>query len=301
MAAMKKPLTVALGAFFAGCASAPTAPPPPGSGEPAVRVASWEGTRVSYEDAGLGDEALVLIHGWAGSTVSWKHQFPVLAERARTLVIDLPGHGASDPPPEGYSFRAFADAVAAVMDDAGVRRGVIVGHSNGTPVALQFYRRYPERTLALVGIDGTLAKLFDAADVEALFAPFRGEGWREAMAGLLDGMPGPGLSTADRAAIREMALGTRHEAVVGGLDATLDPAAWSEDPIEVPVLLLLADQPTWDAPYEAWVRAHVPRVDLRRWHGVGHYLQMERPAEVRAALEEFLAANDLLPERAQRD
>jgi len=248
-----------------------------------------------YLDSGGTDtQALVLVHGWASSTESWRHQFPDLADLGRVLAVDLPGHGASAPPANGYSMAGFADAIAAAMDDAGVREAVLVGHSNGVPVIAHFYRRHPERTLALVGLDGTLKQLFDAETFEPAFAPFRGEDWREVMSEMIAAMPGPGLADDDRAAIEAMALGTRHEAVIGGAEATLDPAAWSEAPIEVPLLLIHARQPTWDADYEAFVRRLAPQVDYRVWDGVGHYLQMERPAELRAALEEFLAAHALL-------
>ncbi len=290
---MKPRLALPLLLAATACAAAP-APPVVEDDAPRERFAPWEGTRVHYLDAGAGAEALVLVHGWAGSTAAWSRQLPALSGRARTLAVDLPGHGASDPPPAGYSFAAFADALAAVLDDAGVARAVVVGHSNGTPVAAAFCHRHPERALAMVGIDGALLSVFRAEDVEPVLAPFRGERWQEAMSAMIDGMPGPGLSALDRAAIRAMALATRHEAVVGGLDAALAPDAFSPAPLAVPVLLVLARQPAWSAEYEAAVRALAPRLDWRVWTGVGHYLQMERPDELRAALESFLDANGLL-------
>jgi pimeloyl-ACP methyl ester carboxylesterase len=43
----------------------------------------------------------------------------------------------------------FANAIDAVLRDAKVERAVLVGHSMGTPVARQFYRKYPQKTLAI--------------------------------------------------------------------------------------------------------------------------------------------------------
>lgn len=263
-----------------------------GAGTP--REARVAGARIHYENAGEGDEAIVLVHGWASSTETWSHQFPALAERARVLVLDLPGHGQSEAPDAPYTMALFADAVAAVMDAAGVERGVIVGHSNGAPVALNFYRRYPERTLAIVAVDGALKQVLTREQAEPMFAPLRGDGWREYLGGFLDRMSGT-LSEEDAAAVRAMALDTPHEAIVGGFEAAVDPASWSEEPIDVPVLALLTAQPAWNADYEAWVRAHAPRLEYFVWQDTGHFLQMERPGELRVALTRFLHDYGLLP------
>jgi len=282
---------VLLVGLLAACASPHVTADPE---TPVERNALVDGRRVHYLDAGVGTEALVLVHGWASSVVTWRHQFPELATRARVLAVDLPGHGESEPPADDYSMMLFADAVVAVMDDAGVERGVIVGHSNGAPVALNVYRRHPDRTLAFMVIDGTLRSTMTPDAAEAMFAPFREEGWQDVLAGMIAGMSGPNLSEQDRIAVREMALATSHDAVIGGFEAAIDPQAWSDEGIDVPLLLVLAQQPTWDEAYERWVRERAPRVDYRVWTGVGHYLHMERPDELRAVLDEFLAQYDLL-------
>lgn len=278
--------SLALLPLFPGCAST--------GGAHAPREARVAGARIHYQSAGEGDEAIVLVHGWASSSAAWSHQFPVLSERARVLVLDLPGHGQSEAPDAPYTVALFADAVAAVMDAAGVERGVIVGHSNGAPVALSFYRRYPERTLALVAVDGPLKPRFTREEMDQMFAPLRGEGWPDVLGGFIDGMASA-LSPEDRAAVRAMALATPHEAIVGGFEAVVAPEAWSDEPIDVPLLALLAAQPSWDAEYEQWVRAHAPRVEYVVWPDTCHFLQMQRPGEFRVALTRFLDGYGLLP------
>jgi pimeloyl-ACP methyl ester carboxylesterase len=74
-----------------------------------------------------------------------------------------------------------------------------------------------------------------------------------------------------------------------------DPALWTPDPIDVPLLCLLAAAaPFWTDEYEAWVRGLAPGVDYRKLEGVGHFVQLDAPDEVNAAIEEFLDANRLL-------
>ena len=111
------------------------------------RFTKLDGARIHYVNYGKGGDALVLIHGWTQNVDGWRDQVPDFAKRYRVIAIDLPGHGQSDKPQTTYSMDYFAQAVDAVLRDAKVKRAVLVGHSMGTPVARQFYRKYPEKTL----------------------------------------------------------------------------------------------------------------------------------------------------------
>jgi pimeloyl-ACP methyl ester carboxylesterase len=57
------------------------------------------------------------------------------------LPVDLPGHGLSDKPEIRYTLALFARAVTAVLDDAGVQKAAVVGHSMGGMVAYEFAGR----------------------------------------------------------------------------------------------------------------------------------------------------------------
>ncbi len=280
-----------------GCVtSGPGSPGDPGApGAPAEHMAAFDGGKVCYVDAGLGDEGFVLVHGWACDASAWRYQLPELADLGRVVAVDLPGHGKSEPVDGEASVQLYADAVAAVMDAAGLRRAVLVGHSNGTPVVLSFAARHPERTLGLVTLDGAYRPMMPTETAEEFAAPLLGEGYREWIAAMIDGMRSPSLAPEDHAAIRAMALSTPHAALVEGFRAALAPSAYPPEAarLELPVLAVYAASPFWDASYEDYVRTIAPNVDYRVWNDVGHFIQMERPEDLRAALEEFLAANEL--------
>src|SRR5688572_16978003 len=170
-----------------GCASGPSAPATaPAEAAPvtaptqaaASRFATHDGNRVRYESVGSGREAIVLVHGWSGDTSVWRFQVPELAKRARVIAFDLPGHGASDKPETAYSMDFFAGAVEAVMLDAGVDRAVLVGHSMGTPIIRRFLRHYPDKTLALVAVDGALQNLYSGM-LDPLIAQLRQPGYKD--------------------------------------------------------------------------------------------------------------------------
>src|SRR5215216_7117873 len=120
------------------------------------KFAKLDGARIHYTSYGKGSDALVLVHGWGCNLTHWRDQIPDFAKRNRVIALDLPGHGQSDKPQIPYTMDLFANAIAAVMRDAKVERAVIVGHSMGTPVARQFYRKYPQKTLGIIIVDGGL-------------------------------------------------------------------------------------------------------------------------------------------------
>ncbi len=128
--------------------------------------AIYNGKRVHYFDSGTG-RPLVLVHGWASDMFVWTKQIDSFDFPARVIAVDLPGHGKSELPSDEFSMNLFARAIAAVMDDAEVKRAVLIGHSNGTPAIRQFFRLFPDRTEALIGVDGALKNAFgDAATTQ---------------------------------------------------------------------------------------------------------------------------------------
>ncbi|MFD7979318.1 alpha/beta fold hydrolase [Streptomyces sp. NPDC059071] len=112
------------------------------------------------DPVGAGERpATVFVHGLgAASTVYHAHiaARPELAGR-RILFVDLPGHGISDRPADfGYTLEDHADALAAALDEAGVRGGVIAGHSMGGAVAIVLAHRRPDLVGRLVVTEGNL-------------------------------------------------------------------------------------------------------------------------------------------------
>ncbi|MDQ1479037.1 MAG: hypothetical protein QOE62_4266 [Actinomycetota bacterium] len=114
-----------------------------------LRHIEIHGHRIGYRTGGSGP-AIVLIHGMAGSSATWRYVLPALAEHFTVIAPDLAGHGESEKPRGDYSLGAFASGVRDLMLALGHERATLVGQSLGGGVAMQFAYQFPERSERLV-------------------------------------------------------------------------------------------------------------------------------------------------------
>jgi sigma-B regulation protein RsbQ len=304
----KKSYLLSTASVFALALTAGTAASQTSSGE--SRFAKLDDTRIHYINYGKGEEALVLIHGWTQSADAWRDNVGDLAKRNRVIVLELPGHGQSDKPEEAkgkgekakggsnnyslYSMDHFARAVDAVMHDAKVKHAVLVGHSMGTPVARQFYRKYPKKILGIVIVDGSLRPFGDKAMVDQMMAGFRGPQYRDTVGQMMAFISGPNLSAELKQRINSASMNTPQHVLVSAFEGMLDNSIWSEDKINIPVLAIMAKTALLPPNAEESFRAIAPKLDFQILDGVGHFLMMEKPKEFDAAVIAWLDKNSLL-------
>lgn len=107
------------------------------------------GDRVVYRSAGKGP-VLLLVHGLAGSAMTWRHVMAPLAQRYTVIAPDLLGQGQSAKPRGDYSLGAHADMLRDLLDALGTERATFVGQSLGGGVVMQLAYQFPERCERLV-------------------------------------------------------------------------------------------------------------------------------------------------------
>jgi pimeloyl-ACP methyl ester carboxylesterase len=272
------------------------------------------GERIAYYDEGRG-EVLLLIHGMAGSSQSWRELLPKLAQRYRVIAPDLLGHGQSAKPRTDYSLGAFAVGLRDLLDELGVSSATVVGHSLGGGIAMQFLYQHPDycRRLVLIssgglGPDvGLILRLLSAPGAELIMpiiapTPVLRVGdsvksWLTSM-----GLRSPrgaeiwsAYSSFGDRATRDSFLRTLRSVVdyrgqsVSALNRlklksdlpTL--AIWGEDDTIIPV----------DHAYSALeVR---PDCHLEVMPGVGHFAHVEAPYEVFRLIDDFITATSDAP------
>lgn len=264
------------------------------SSGPESKFTTLDGARIHYVNYGKGKEALILIHGWTMNVDNWRENVADLAKRNRVIAIDLPGHGESDKRQTTYSMELFARAIEAVMRDANVKRAVLIGHSMGTPVARQFYRRNPAKTLGIVIADGSLRPFGNKAMLDQLIAGFRAPGYRGQIDQMFAMMIGKNLSTDAQDRIKSSSANTPQNVLVSAFEGMADPSIWGEDQITVPVLAIMAKSPFYPPNVEESFRQIAPKMEFHMWDGAGHFVMMERPKDFNELVLAWLDKNNLL-------
>jgi pimeloyl-ACP methyl ester carboxylesterase len=253
--------------------------------------------RIHYVTAGTGNRTIVFIHGWACNLDFWREQIPALADKARLIFIDLPGHGQSDKPQANYTMDFFAEAVLAVLRDAKVDKAIFIGHSMGGAVIARVHHHTPEKVAALVSVDGLLRRLSGTPEEgRALVGGFAAQHYRAHAQGFIGSLfPVPGTEALRDRVMSEM-LATPQHVMLGGMLAMLSPDQpdWVLQKVNAPVIVINAQTPWWNDAYEKYARSLSPQSDYLIMDGVGHFLMLEKPAEFNSILLQKLEKFDLI-------
>lgn len=251
---------------------------------------------MSYEDS--SDRIPVLwIHGFPLNNLLWDLQVEGLADMARLITPDLRGHGTTQPTDPPYSMEIFSGDCVRLLDHLGLEGPVVVaGLSMGGYVALDFYRRYPERVAGLI-----LAATKAGADSEEGRAgrdKAASQTIAEGVGVIADGMLPKLLAPANFKAqpdlvefLRDMMLATSEEGVIGALAAMRDrPDSMSGlGKIDVPTLIIHGQEDQLIPSTEAQaMQQAIPGAQLVLVPAAGHLPNLEQPEVFNDAVREFL-------------
>lgn len=118
-----------------------------------VRSLALDDVEIAYRTAGAGSELMVLVHGWPQTGRCWRKVVDGLSRRYTVVVPDLRGYGDSGLASTGYTKRAAAGDLAALVTHLGHESAVVVGHDRGARVAHRLALDHPDRVAALALLD----------------------------------------------------------------------------------------------------------------------------------------------------
>jgi pimeloyl-ACP methyl ester carboxylesterase len=256
------------------------------------------GVRIAYSETGAGPP-LVLLHGGMDDSRSWRWQIEGLSDKFTVYAWDAPGCGRSSEPPETWRLPEYADCLAAWLDVVvGVEAPHLLGLSWGSSLALELYRRHPDRPASLIlasayaGWAGSLLPdevadrltgILAAADLprEEIL-----QGWSR----LLTSAASPAL-VDELWAIWADNAGTVHPAGYRAIAHSMAEADLRDvlPRIDVPTLLLCGELDERSPMRVAAVlHAAIPGARLVVIPGVGHICNAEAPEEFNAHVRRFL-------------
>lgn len=295
----------------------PRVPPDPSAFEPPADAVHRD---VSLSDDGSlhvverGDgRPLVLLHGITLSSLTWHYQLQDLADSFRVLAVDHRGHGSSKPGDGGWELSRLALDVRELLEDLDLRDAIVVGHSMGGMVTLQFALDHPDALhervagIVLMSTSGTpVHRLTAWKALTDVVTPSVKRGLA-----LGDRLPG-GLFPASDLSYLVFRVGMgkdaspEHVELNRVMTASTPVSVWSElmsgvvgfdvrdrfHEIDVPALVLVGTRDVLTPPAAA--RAMVAGLPGARplvgFPGAGHMLMLERRREVGEELERFSAS-----------
>jgi pimeloyl-ACP methyl ester carboxylesterase len=237
----------------------------------------------------------VLIHGWACDLTFWSKQTPAFAGKMRVIQLDLPGHGKSDKPTDvEYTQNLFALSVNAVLEDAGVDKAVLLGHSMGSYTSRQFYRKFPEKVLALGFVDAPMQSFTLPPDALEIFVRELESPFYKTFASLfIDNMLVPNTTASMRRSVKRRMLQTPSNVMASAMYWLGDPDIYERDEINVP-LFAVYKRLFLPRGNEQFLESLARDLDYQVWAGVPHFMMLVKPAKFNEEFLEFLAEHRLL-------
>ncbi|KOG28302.1 MULTISPECIES: alpha/beta fold hydrolase [Streptomyces] len=250
-------------------------------------------THVFYEDRGTGP-ALLLVHGHPFDHTMWQPQIDRFSRTHRVIAPDLRGYGNTPLGAMTHStdLGEFAEDLVELLDELRIEDCVLAGLSMGGQIAMELYRRHPERVRGLV-----LADTFPAAETED------GKKARNAMADRLlrEGMHGYADEVLDRMVapynthaaphVHRMMRATDPVAAAAALRGRAERPDYRETlaAATVPALVVVGRDDTYTPVADAEeMHALLPDSTLVVVERAAHLPNLERTEEFDAALAAFL-------------
>ena len=233
---------------------------------------------------------VVFLHSTAGNASQWSAQLEHLRPQRRAVALEWRGHGRSSLPADGdYSFPTMAADVDRAVNRLGLERFVLVGHSGGGLVALEYAADHPERVAGLLLADPAGdARRVPQEQMESLLEGLTSSAYTETIEGYWKF-----LLTGAKDAVREQVMADLHatpkESVVGYFSALRDyeplPPLRRYQGSKRSVIT-----PMNDAPFGLHnLGADLPYIILE---GTGHWLHMDDPKAFNRILDDFVEQVD---------
>jgi non-heme chloroperoxidase len=252
-----------------------------------------DGLLIPYAEHGGRDGVpLVLLHGITDSHRSYEPVLAALPDSIRAIAITARGHGDAGKPQDGYDADQMAADVIAVMNELGIERAIVAGHSMGAWTARRIAVTHPERVLGVV-LAGAFASFHDKPELEGLLEEFAAlrdpidpayaRAWQDST--LARPVPESFMEMIVEETCKPPARVWR-AAMQGLYEARLEPAG----SVTAPTLLCWGQHDAFvpDADQER-LMARIPHAELRVYEGGGHALHWERPERFANDLAEFAA------------
>jgi (E)-2-((N-methylformamido)methylene)succinate hydrolase len=263
------------------------------------QLVTADGGGIHVESEGSGPP-LVLVHGLGMTSAFWTRTVERFGDGFRLISVDLRGAGRSEDGPDELTLARWAGDLAAVLDQLAVQGAVLMGHSLGASIVLEYALERPERVsaLVLVNADPNLSNLGPRMITSVERIEQHGlDGWLDRF-----WSQNPPFSAASLA--RDPGILDEYRAILAANEpsryvrqcraiAAADDLEPRLAEVECPVLVLLGGDDDRTLPEQGRaLAAAIPGARLVELPDVGHTIPLEAPGELVDAVRAFLAGLD---------
>jgi pimeloyl-ACP methyl ester carboxylesterase len=272
-----------------------------------AKTAEVSGAELYYLTAGHGP-AVILLHGYAETSLMWKPLIPELAQRFTVIAPDLPGIGDSSIPAGGLDMKSAATRIHDLARLLGIQKACVVGHDIGLMVAYAYAAQFPTEVEKLVlmdaflpGVDGWEAIYnhpslwhfrFNGPTPEALVQGreriYFEHYWNDFAADKTHSIPEASRELYTAAYARPGRMGAGWAYFVSFQQAANDFEELARTRLPMPVLSIGGEKANGVALGEQ-VKLVASNAKVVVVRNSGHWLMEEQPEETMAALLEFLS------------
>src|SRR5208283_4003611 len=272
----------------------------------ASRSVEIDGVKVHYLTAGHGTP-LILLHGYAETSLMWKPIIPLLADRFTVIAPDLPGIGDSSIPAAGLDMKSAAISIHDLAKSLGVQKAEVVGHDIGLMVAYAYAAQFPSEVAKLVLMDAFLPGVpgwepiynnpgiwhfrFNGPTPEALVQgrerTYFDYFWNNFAADKTYSIPEGDRKVYVAAYSRPGRMRAGWAYFVSFQQAAKDFAQLSKTKLTMPVLTIGGEK-SFGAPLGEQAKLVATDVTIVVLQSTGHWVLEERPKETTEALQKFL-------------
>ncbi|HTB05873.1 MAG TPA: alpha/beta fold hydrolase [Bacteroidia bacterium] len=252
--------------------------------------------KLAYRKLGSG-KSLFILHGLFGSADNWQTIGKHLAEYFTVYFIDLRNHGQS-PHSDDWNYEVMAEDLIEVMQDEGLDKINILGHSMGGKTAMQFAVRYPEKVEKLVVVDIGPKKYPTTnqfvVDAIEQFNTHTVSSRKEAEQVMSQFIEEPGvrqflLKSLQWDDNQKLSWKFNYEVIRKNISRVSDATPLPDKQIEIPTLFVKGEKSDYIFPADIkLITAIFPNARLETILGAGHWVHADKPQEFFKIVAEFL-------------
>ena len=259
-----------------------------------------DGARIFCQVEGSGEPCLLFIHGVAACHEVWREHVDHFSASRKVAAIDLRGHGQSSPA-DDYSQEMFVADIGAVIDQAELRRPVLVGWSLGGSIAIRYAAEHADQVAGLVLVDRNIGHLRTDANphggdpgfierfLRDIEEDFSGRGIRA----LVDPwFPQPEEEVREvKSWLEDLCLRTDPQVIlkIRRRGISEDRTGWMAKVLAPTLILQGGASPLGGEPTGRYQQEQIRNSTLHLFEGQGHTLFLTAPEEFREQIDGFLA------------